>query len=576
MPSYAHTEIIRRLAKLDSSPSLDADRNSWLRAKGHVEFLADNANEDEIILCAIPRRGLTSCAETYIHAEIVDEAQVTPLDHSGLEPWSSNPTASRASYSWASTDDSVRLECYGSMRPGMALHPRQLVFCRRLEGLDEHYYFELLQEFTHAADIHWRDEEKAYCRLDENGDLEPVVSITNTRDSDSLVLVTCKRKPLEQYLKATRTSLIRFFEVRVIDLDTFRSWDDADEKRSGVSEDLFLHQLIHPDGHSWNRGVQVIRVNKPWDEPFSSPMGSKPDGENRNHASFIIQDWRNRKIVEVSAASEATTNFFVANQNSLPFELSPAFFRPEVLSKYKTDRDKYTINEEQHFIECRGTWFLKTYDVNEAGQVHTYLCYLRDLPYQEQLHWKSYNEKPKAPISKRAWENDFQGRPSEEIKPLERVLWVLRHWTEAEVVWWRIRNQSPSRRVNTPLTASRDEWALAFEDLAKIVIEGFQPKVIQGMLKEKAIPFDDSDRSLTLLEKLLTGLNGGSGEAVRLSNLRQVQRIRTVAQAHAGGSEGDKLAREARLEFGSYKKHFEDVCQGIAEELELIEEYLEE
>ena len=305
-------------------------------------------------------------------------------------------------------------------------------------------------------------------------------------------------------------------------------------------------------------------------------MGAKPQENNRNYASFIINDWRNDNIVEVSSAPEATTNFFVANQNSLPFELSPAFFRPEVLSKYKTDRDKYTINEEQRFIECRGAWHLKTYDVKEAGQVHTYLCYLRDLPYQEQLHWKSYNEKPKAPISKRAWENDFQGRPSEEIKPLESVLRVLQEWTAAEVTWWRIQNQRLFLRVNTPLTASRDEWALAFEDLAKVVIEGFQPRVIKGMLKEKAIPFDDSDRSLTLLEKLLTGLTGGSGEAVKLPNLRQVQRIRTVAQAHTGGSEADRLAREARLEFGSYKKHFEDVCQRVTEELELIEAYLGE
>ena len=576
MPSYAHTEIIRRLASLDSPPSVDADRDSWLRAEGHVEFLADNANEDEIILCALPRQRIKSSAETYIHAEIVDEAQVTPLGHSGLKHWSSNPIASRASYSWTPNDDFVRIEGYGSVRPCMALHPRQLVFGRRLEGLDEHYCFEILQEFTHAADIHWRDEEKAYCRLDENGDLEPVVSITNTQDSEGLVLITCKREPLEQYLKATRTSLIRFFEVRVIDLDTFRSWDDADEELSGVPEGLFLNQLIHPDGHSWNRGIQVIRVGKSWDELFPEFIGAKPQENNRNHASFIINDWRNRNIVEVSAAPEATTNFFVANQNSLPFELSPAFFRPEVLSKYKTDRDKYTINEEQRFIECRGSWHLKTYDVNKAGQVHTYLCYLRALPYQEQLHWKSYNEKPKAPISKRAWENDFQGRPSEEIKPLERVLWVLRHWTEAEVAWWRIQNQRLFRRVNTPLTASRDEWALAFEDLAKVVIEGFQPKVIKRKLEERDIPFDGSDRNLILLEKLLTGLNKGSGEAVKLSNLRQVQRIRTVAQAHAGGSEGDRLAREALLEFGSYKKHFEDVCQQVTGELELIEAYLRE
>ena len=37
-------------------------------------------------------------------------------------------------------------------------------------------------------------------------------------------------------------------------------------------------------------------------------------------------------------------------------------------------------------------------------------------------------------------------------------------------------------RVNTPLTASRDEWAEAFMDLAKLVIEGFETKGIRAKL----------------------------------------------------------------------------------------------
>ena len=87
--------------------------------------------------------------------------------------------------------------------------------------------------------------------------------------------------------------------------------------------------------------------------------------------------------------------------------MSPVFFNAEVLHKYKADTEKYTL--EDRSINCRGTWSLQTYDVNEAGQVHTYLRYLGYLPYKEQLYWQSFNEWPKAALSERAIATDFKG-----------------------------------------------------------------------------------------------------------------------------------------------------------------------
>ena len=73
MPSYQHTQIIGILNSLDAPPSEKRGRAEWLRAKAHVEFLIDNAMSDEVILCAFTRRGAELRAETFIHAEIVDE-----------------------------------------------------------------------------------------------------------------------------------------------------------------------------------------------------------------------------------------------------------------------------------------------------------------------------------------------------------------------------------------------------------------------------------------------------------------------------------------------------------------------
>jgi hypothetical protein len=71
----------------------------------------------------------------------------------------------------------------------------------------------------------------------------------------------------------------------------------------------------------------------------------------RRYVEFIAQDWRNNRLARISTDPAATTNYFEAAKNSLPFEVSPAFFRPDVLLKYKADCDKYTIESRQ--IHCR-------------------------------------------------------------------------------------------------------------------------------------------------------------------------------------------------------------------------------
>jgi hypothetical protein len=61
----------------------------------------------------------------------------------------------------------------------------QLVFGRTFEGWSgsDRTYFEVNQEYTHVTGIHWRSEQRAYCRFDENGDLEQAVSVTARSDN---------------------------------------------------------------------------------------------------------------------------------------------------------------------------------------------------------------------------------------------------------------------------------------------------------------------------------------------------------------------------------------------------------
>ena len=566
MPSYKHAQLVKHIARLDILPDHASDYATWIKAGGHLRLLEDNANDDELIIYA-------SGDYTFIHAVVVSEDRLSPLDQDDLLKWNGAPFSPCASYVWGGGSDDVRIERGTDDWDSKTLQDaRPLVYRRSFEGIKGHdaASYEILEEYSHLSTIHWRPERHSYCRFDELGDWEHVVSVTSGESKGSVSLVSFQRDALEQYLAASHSILVRLFDFTLLRHSEFTRRPDGPEDVVRESADLFYRQKVDVGRAAYTRGVQVIRPSRPKSEIFSSIRDGWTEFRDRQHCEFIAHDWRNDRITNISADPSATTNYFTASTNSLPFETSPVFFRPEVLSKYKTDRDKYTINEEHRYIDCRAGWYLKTYDINEAGQVHTYICYLRSLPYQEQLYWKSFNEAPEADISERAMTNDFKGEWTDIIDPLQNIVAILRRWSESDLAWWRLREEGLLERTNTPRTDSQDEWAQAFSDLAHLVIEGFVITAIRTRLKDSGIEFEKDDKSLALLEKVLIGsqvLAGGS----RLDALRTVQAIRSRSAAHSRGSRAAELERDALEKYGSYPAHFEGVCKDALQELDVIE-----
>ena len=304
------------------------------------------------------------------------------------------------------------------------------------------------------------------------------------------------------------------------------------------------------------------------EEIFSAIRGD-PAYTTGEYVEFITQDWRNKRITNISTSPSATTNYFQAGHNHLPFELSPAFFNPEVLLRYKGDREKYTIEERN--IICRDVWILRDYDINEAGQVHAYICDLRKLPHQEQLYWKSFNEMPRASISERALTNDFRAEWVRISDPLSEVKTLLLQWSERDVRWWKLRDQRLVNRVSVPRTHSRDEWAGSFKDLSKLIIEGFHIKGIRVELKGKGITWTKEEKTLALVERVLSEhAKGKPGR--KLDGLRLAQLIRSKVDAHVGGDDAEALSSEALQKHGTYALHFAHVCEVVVGELRIIEE----
>jgi len=269
---------------------------------------------------------------------------------------------------------------------------------------------------------------------------------------------------------------------------------------------------------------------------------------------FKAHDWKNGRLAEISCAPTAIASYF-EKDSPLPFQTTPAFFRPDVLQKYKADPEKYRL--EDRSIHSRGGWYLKTYDVNEEGQIHTYLCYLADLPYKEQLYWQSFNEWPKGPISKRAVQTDFEGNFSTQPDPLVELKYEVTKLDALKPEWWQPRGEPLAAKLHYPLTASVEEWANEILALDQLIVEGFQTKPLRQRILNAGRPMDKAWGSLKLLQEVL--ISGGMDEeetAEVLAPLRALHELRSKTKGHAAESEKAALVKKAKSDHGSLPAHF--------------------
>jgi len=207
--------------------------------------------------------------------------------------------------------------------------------------------------------------------------------------------------------------------------------------------------------------------------------------------------------------------------------------------------------------------------VNEAGQVHAYICYLRDLPYNEQLHWQRHNEPPQASISTRAFTTDFAGVFDQQPNPLRSSLTTTERWAQSFASWWTLRDPERSKRVSTPISDSLDEWAEACMDLAKLVIEGFETRELRSTPAAKGIDFQKDWGSLALLDALLS--DDAAREGSNLPGLRSGQEIRSKVKGHASSREAKRLSTDALKAHRTFAAHFTYLCEQVASELDMIE-----
>lgn len=548
-----HPEKLLALAK---APEGQDEFDEWCQQGDILPFLeADSADEFVLIYASLDH--------VFIHSLLVPQHVTLEENGEDLRGWSSDPFSG---WGLVASQDDIWIEkpCQSAGCETLKA-ATQIIFGRDFKGhADKRTYFEVNQEITQVLDLHYMTERDAWCKLDKHGDIEECIKQIQFEGGRVIV---AKPAVLDKYCAVSRTKLLRMFDFTRYRRGRFPGWGDGRyEKILPARPGIAVWLTVQPGVGSYSRGIQFV-------EPQRTPLSVREeiwglnDEEDRDYASFIAQDLKNKRIEEISCAPGATVNYFT--KSDLPFELSPAYFRPEVLSKYKADRQKYSLQDRS--ITCRGAWHLETYDINQAGQVHTYLVYLRRLPYEEQLHWKQYNEAPKSGISERAFATDFEGQWYDEYDPLPALKNRLRGLIKSSCPWWTLPDPEQLDGVHYPVTESRDEWANELLVLDQLLVEG----LVQKWLKKKAIDLGQKPsatmRQLKLLGLCLVGMGFEEDHAYEImSPFHELHKLRSLLRGHRWGTDATNASKRVLKDFGDFKRHFASLCQRCDESLELI------
>jgi hypothetical protein len=453
------------------------------------------------------------------------------------------------------------------MRSTVLRNGEQLVFGRVFEGRrEDRTYFEIAQTLAHAHGLHWVPERRAWCRFDDNGDVEDVIRWTHKEGRggyDTANCVSIRRDVIEMHMSARAMAIVQMFDSSCIQKG-FRGWDKGEFKTIADERvNLYYRGRVQGEEGSVFRGVQIIKPKRTSEE-FAGDLVQR-DAAPKMYESFLTLDWKNKRLATVSCDPAHLASYFDKG-SPLPFETSPVFFNASVLERYKADPEKYTLDRRS--ITCRNAWHLATYDVNEPGQVHTYIKYLGDLPHSEQVYWRAFNEPPKGGISERAFKTDFEGEP---VAPdaLDALRMVIEELHSANLQWFRLREPELIKQMHYPLTASTKTWGDVITILAKLVIEGLDKRFFEARALANGAIGDPNWRSIRWMQESL--VSGGTSDDVVsevVTPLRELQNLRTkLGPAHSGGAEANTVRALLLREHGNPREHTEHLCKQLVNSL---------
>ena len=441
-----------------------------------------------------------------------------------------------------------------------------LVMDRAFHGIREDY-LEISEEFRLFHNLYHDSISNQYVKIDEGGD-EQIVAAVKTD------LVKIRLKEIQQFLAIKEMHLSIQFDCREYSEYTLRELGliaGGDEQRDRLCRwALYYGERDLSNSHRAFSRLFGKRLIQPLPKAKSGFWGFAE--ERKKYVDFILGVDDSGDEVEYTCDPDALADYFGGNQDA-PHYLTSVSFRKQVLDKYYQQPSKYEISDG--ILRCGSLWGIQI-DNHHDDKVCAWLGDLgRDLPYKEQLHWKTYNIVSESGVSQTYFRQQILNRPTDSGRPehiFQRRLGELEKACQEQLGWPLILPLKPSDKhhfqsIRVPSTDEQRDFDELVLGLAKILIDSLNEEQLKTLIPHAQR--ESLTGSISRLEAALAAC-GVSNANEHISFLRKLQKLRSAGSAHRKGNDYDKIAKE----FGVDNQDLRIVFTGILKKVVVFLDYL--
>jgi hypothetical protein len=451
-----------------------------------------------------------------------------------------------------------RLGDYGGIEP--------LVLVRDFHGLRPSYP-EISEEFRLFHNLFHDTRTNTYLKFTDSGDEEEVIRF---RDGG----VQIRLKELRQFLAIKEMHLALYFDLRRHSPESLAT--------------------LNPDGHSVVFRNELMRYEvvlgeltfgSDGERTFSRLIGKKlipplpkeqsnfwPYEQRKSHAEFIVGVDAAGEPVLFSSDPDKLSNYFTEVPGA-PHYLTPIFFKREVLAKYFAKPTRYEVTDGR--LTCAGLWSVQI-DTEFKDHVAVFLGDLgRDLPYDDQLYWKTFNLPPQGNISATNFKRSFLAQFTDPEHPelvfkakYERFRkgWSKRFgWDLLKPLGAEDAHLFSTLRV--PLQDEQGEFDEQVLALTKILVDSLNERELEGAIP----PQPENTKGISKLKVYLES-KGMPDAQQQIKFLRNLQSLR-MGGAHRKGEDYRKAAATFGMDEKTLRVVFDTVFRGAIALLDALERH---
>ncbi len=273
--------------------------------------------------------------------------------------------------------------------------------------------FEIALPFLWFFDAVPRGED--WITLDHDGREHGLVRVIRSGEDEYRVDVDAAH--LRRYLAATDLILLVQYDVHLLSKVPIAKDVFAEYRTDAAHFDWSAH-----DSKNWSTAVTGS---------FSRLLGkiavfpSQSDSDDSLHGGpyeeFIIgRDPLSGDLIRYTCDPNALRTYFDPPEDDRPHQLTPVYFRLEVLGRYVSEPHRYHVTRTR--LTCLDLWGVEAVR-NSDDLLEVYLSDIGErIPRSERPHWLAFNVPPRGKMDEGRFRRDFLNQPAPTSNPVGGLL----------------------------------------------------------------------------------------------------------------------------------------------------------